>query len=197
MSLPTPESAPASESSPALSKWRPRLYKLLRVGVYLVVALFLFLAFLPMGLRMGAEYWLNKQPGIAAAIGNIDLNLLFSKNIEIERIKTYADWFFNNELIPHFELEEAHIFPILKADNELVKRALAEHRRLKRLFNDEKDVERSLHKIEEELEQHIRFEERILFPEIQKTATEAQLALIEDIHHEEGFVDNVNDEFWI
>lgn len=121
----------------------------------------------------------------------------FSKNIEIERIKTYADWFFNNELIPHFELEEAHIFPILKADNELVKRALAEHRRLKRLFNDEKDVERSLHKIEEELEQHIRFEERILFPEIQKTATEAQLALIEEIHHEEGFVDNVSDEFWI
>lgn len=121
----------------------------------------------------------------------------FSKNIEIERIKTYADWFFNNELIPHFELEEAHIFPLLKADNELVKRALAEHRRLKRLFNDEKDVERSLHKIEEELEQHIRFEERILFPEIQKTATEAQLALIEDIHYEEGFVDNVSDEFWI
>ncbi|MCL8007705.1 hemerythrin domain-containing protein [Gelidibacter japonicus] len=121
----------------------------------------------------------------------------FSKNIEIERIKTYADWFFNNELIPHFELEEAHIFPLLKADNELVKRALAEHRRLKRLFNDEKDVERSLHKIEEELEQHIRFEERILFPEIQKTATEAQLALIEEIHHEEGFVDNVSDEFWI
>jgi iron-sulfur cluster repair protein YtfE (RIC family) len=121
----------------------------------------------------------------------------FSKNIEIERIKTYADWFFNNELIPHFELEEAHIFPILKADNELVKRALAEHRRLKRLFNDEKDIERSLHKIEEELEQHIRFEERILFPEIQKTATEAQLARIEEIHHEEGFVDNVNDEFWI
>lgn len=121
----------------------------------------------------------------------------FSKNIEIERIKTYADWFFNNELIPHFELEEAHIFPLLKADNELVKRALAEHRRLKRLFNDEKDVERSLHKIEEELEQHIRFEERILFPEIQKTATKAQLALIEEIHHEEGFVDNVSDEFWI
>ncbi|MBA6151233.1 hemerythrin domain-containing protein [Gelidibacter maritimus] len=121
----------------------------------------------------------------------------FSKNIEIERIKTYADWFFENELIPHFELEEAHIFPLLDADHELIKRALAEHRRLKRLFNDEKDIEKSLHKIEEELEQHIRFEERILFPEIQKTATEAQLALIAEVHHDEGFVDNVSDEFWI
>lgn len=121
----------------------------------------------------------------------------FSKNIEIERIKTYADWFFENELIPHFELEEAHIFPLLDADNELIKRALAEHRRLKRLFNDDKDVEKSLHKIEEELEQHIRFEERILFPEIQNSATEEQLALIEDIHSDERFVDNTTDEFWI
>lgn len=121
----------------------------------------------------------------------------FNKNIEVERIKTYADWFFENELIPHFELEETHIFPLLDADNELIKRALAEHRRLKRLFNDDKDIERSLHKIEEELEQHIRFEERILFPEIQKNATEAQLALIEDIHHDERFVDNATDEFWL
>src|SRR5690606_18700127 len=109
----------------------------------------------------------------------------FNKNIDVERIKTYADWFFENELIPHFELEETHIFPLLDADNDLVKRALAEHRRLKRLFNDDKDIEKSLHKIEEELEQHIRFEERILFPEIQKNATEEQLALIADIHHDE------------
>ncbi|TDU39660.1 hypothetical protein BXY82_1690 [Gelidibacter sediminis] len=120
----------------------------------------------------------------------------FSKNIEIERIKQYADWFFENHLIPHFALEETHIFTILPSDNELVKRALAEHRRLKRLFTNDEDAAKNLHKIEEELEQHIRFEERTLFPEIQKAATEEQLALIAEIHHEEGFVDNVKDEFW-
>ena len=120
----------------------------------------------------------------------------FSKNIETERIKTYADWFFETHLLPHFELEEAHIFSILDADNELVKRALAEHRRLKRLFTDTDDVVKSLNKIEEELEQHIRFEERILFPEVQKAATEAELEHIAAIHHEEGFVDNLDDEFW-
>lgn len=120
----------------------------------------------------------------------------FNKKIETERIKTYADWFFETHLIPHFELEETHIFSILNEDHELVKRALAEHRRLKRLFADDEDHEKSLHKIEEELEQHIRFEERILFPEIQKAATEAQLELIADIHHEEGFVDKIDDEFW-
>lgn len=120
----------------------------------------------------------------------------FSKNIEFERIKSYADWFFEHQLIPHFDLEEEHIFPLLEADNDMVKRALAEHRRLKRLFAETKDVEKSLHKIEEELEQHIRFEERILFPEIQKNATDAQLALIEDIHQDDRFEDNESDEFW-
>lgn len=120
----------------------------------------------------------------------------FSKKIELGRIKAYADWFFENELAPHFELEEKHIFPLLDADHELIKRALAEHRRLTRLFADTKNIEKSLHKIEEELEQHIRFEERILFPEIQKHATDEQLTLIEDIHDDLRFEDNLDDEFW-
>lgn len=120
----------------------------------------------------------------------------FSKNIEPERIKAYADWFYETHLLPHFELEEKHIFSILEEDNDLVKRALAEHRRLKRLFTDDSDVLKSLSKIEEELEQHIRFEERILFPEVQKLATEDQLEHIAEIHHEEGFVDKIDDEFW-
>lgn len=120
----------------------------------------------------------------------------FSKNIEFDRIKTYADWFFEHHLIPHFDLEEEYIFSILDVDNDMVKRALADHRRLKRLFAETKDIEKSLHKIEEELEQHIRFEERILFPAIQEIATEEQLALIADVHGDERFVDNESDEFW-
>ena len=114
----------------------------------------------------------------------------------MERIKTYADWFFEHQLIPHFDVEEAHIFSLLDDDHELKKRALAEHRRLKRLFTDTKDVERSLHKIEEELEQHIRFEERILFPAIQLVATEEQLQRIAQVHDELPFEDNTEDEFW-
>lgn len=120
----------------------------------------------------------------------------FIKEIDPKRIRAYADWFFENHLIPHFEIEETHIFPILEAENELIKRALAEHRRLKRLFEDREDDLKTLSKIEEELEQHIRFEERILFPEIQKIATEAQLRQIEIIHQPEKFDDNESDMFW-
>ncbi|GGK13312.1 hypothetical protein GCM10007962_04510 [Yeosuana aromativorans] len=120
----------------------------------------------------------------------------FNKNIEANRIKVYADWFFKTHLIPHFELEETHIFTILKSDNELVKKALSDHRRLKRLFTSTGDDTKTLNKIEEELEQHIRFEERILFPEIQKVATAEQLSLIESIHQPDDFEDNLNDVFW-
>lgn len=119
-----------------------------------------------------------------------------SKNIELERIKAYADWFFEKQLVPHFELEEKYIFPLLDPNHELIKRALAEHRRLKRLFTDTKDIEKSLNKIEEELEQHVRFEERVLFPEIQKNATPEELDLIDDVHADERFEDNLEDEFW-
>ncbi|CAH8281317.1 hypothetical protein EV196_101398 [Mariniflexile fucanivorans] len=119
----------------------------------------------------------------------------FSKNIAPERVKVYADWFFKTHLIPHFEMEEQHVFTILDGDNELIKRALSEHEYLKKLFSDE-DIKNALSKIEEALDAHIRFEERILFPEIQKIATESQLELIEKIHHEADFVDKLDDEFW-
>ena len=93
--------------------------------------------------------------------------------------------------------EEKHIFPILGNEHELVKRALAEHRRLMRLFEAENDWVKNIHLIEEELESHIRFEERVLFNEIQEVATLEQLEQVSIHHTEEKFVDNVEDAFWI
>lgn len=121
----------------------------------------------------------------------------FRKNIEAQRIKLYADWFFRTHLIPHFEKEETYIFPLLEQDNKRVKKALADHRRIKRLFAETDDDAKTLSKIEEALDEHIRFEERILFPEIQEKATEAQLLDIEKTHHEIDFIDKLDDQFWI
>lgn len=120
----------------------------------------------------------------------------FSKGVDTQRIKHYADWFFGHHALPHFELEEKFIFPILGNENELVKKALAEHRRLIRLFTETDDIPKCLSLIEEELEQHIRFEERVLFNEIQKVATEEQLKIILKQHTDEKFNDNTDDEFW-
>ena len=119
------------------------------------------------------------------------------KEIAPERIKAYLDWFYVEHLLPHFELEEKYEFPILGNENELVKKALTEHRRLVRLFESENTNMKNLIQIEEELESHIRFEERILFNEIQTVATQEQLDLIKEIHTEEKFVDNLSDAFWL
>ena len=119
------------------------------------------------------------------------------KEIAPERIKTYIDWFYVEHLLPHFELEEKYVFPILGNENELVKKALTEHRRLVRLFESETTNMKNLIQIEEELESHIRFEERVLFNEIQEVATEEQLVQVKIHHTEENFVDNVEDAFWI
>ncbi len=120
----------------------------------------------------------------------------FSKGVEAERMKKYTDWFFENHIQPHFEVEEKYIFPILGNEHELVKKALSEHRRLTRLFENEEEIEKSLSLIEEELEKHIRFEERVLFNEIQEIATEGQLKLVSEKHTEEKFQENTEDEFW-
>ena len=118
------------------------------------------------------------------------------KNVAPERIKKYVDWFFEQYLLPHFEIEELYIFPILGNEHESVKKALSEHRRLARLCNSKTDLLKNLNLIEEELESHIRFEERILFNEIQEVANKTQLEFIKESHSENYFVDNTNDPFW-
>jgi len=120
----------------------------------------------------------------------------FSRKVAPERIKRYTDWFYMKHLLPHFELEEEYVFTVLKRDHELVRKALTDHRRLRRLFNQGINVELNLGLIEEELEAHIRFEERVLFPEIQKVASSEQLAKINEIHTEEEFTENEKDIFW-
>ena len=93
------------------------------------------------------------------------------KNIEPERIKKYIHWFYQNYLLPHFEMEEKYIFPILGNDHSLIKKTLKEHERLKRFFELPDGIKNNLSQIEAELNNHIRFEERILFNKIQSIAS--------------------------
>jgi iron-sulfur cluster repair protein YtfE (RIC family) len=120
----------------------------------------------------------------------------FKKGISAKRVKKYADWFYQAHILPHFELEERYIFPVLGNDDELVKQALSEHRRLKRLFENEEELLKSLSHLQEELEKHIRFEERVLFENIQNIATKHELKAIEEHHSSEPFEENEEDVFW-
>lgn len=97
----------------------------------------------------------------------------FKLNIELERIKAYTDWFWEHHLVPHFNFEEHFMFPILGNEHKLVKKAIREHNRLSRLFTATDKIEQNLSLIEEELIAHIRFEERVLFKEINKTTVKS------------------------
>lgn len=120
----------------------------------------------------------------------------FKKNVELERIKRYTDWFYKNQLLPHFEAEEKYLFPILGNDHELIKKAVSEHQNLKNLFESTTDIAFNLQQIETDLNQHIRFEERVLFNEIQSKATPEQLKALQGVYEEEKFDDNISDPFW-
>lgn len=117
------------------------------------------------------------------------------RDVDVNRIKRYVDWFWEMHLQSHFEAEEKYVFPILPADDSLIIQVLKDHKKLKLLFEDNQDPTASLQSIAEELDAHIRFEERILFAKIQEKATSEQLQNAA-IHHQHTFSDDWEDEFW-
>ncbi|MEP2772226.1 MAG: hemerythrin domain-containing protein [Fulvivirga sp.] len=120
----------------------------------------------------------------------------FNLGVNPKRIKKYCDWFYETHLVPHFEFEEQNIFPILSEDAQMINKALLEHRELHQLFNTTENLTDTLATLEEKLEQHIRFEERVLFNKIQEIASPNQLTAVEAAHNTEMFEENRSDEFW-
>lgn len=117
------------------------------------------------------------------------------KNIDVTRIKTYVDWFWENHVLLHFKIEEKYLFPVLGSKHPLIQQALNEHKMLEQLFTNDECSDTQLEQIAAMLNAHIRFEERVLFQEIQQQATNEQLNLIEK-HHQGETCENWHDEFW-
>lgn len=123
----------------------------------------------------------------------------YRKNIEVSRMQSYASWFYRRFLLEHFDTEEKYVFSVLGNKHELVKQALTEHRRLRRLFENIQENDKNLGLIEEKLEAHIRFEERVLFNEIQHVALPEQLKELTAMHSDQSTMqqmDEWDDEFW-
>jgi iron-sulfur cluster repair protein YtfE (RIC family) len=120
----------------------------------------------------------------------------FETGVEPQRIKNYTDWFWENQLQEHFRIEEKYVFPVLGAENNLVKQALEEHEHLAALFNQEAEISLALETIQNDLEGHIRFEERVLFNKIQEEASAEELQHIQEHHEKEISCGVWGDEFW-
>lgn len=121
------------------------------------------------------------------------------KDIDPERIMKYARAFFTDSIEQHFYEEEKFLFPLLGRDHPMIKKACKDHNRLKRLFLSENDLLKACSLIEEELEAHIRFEERELFNEIQRLAVEGELGKVHKKLHPRNKVGPLAqwpDPFW-
>ncbi|MDP4131513.1 MAG: hemerythrin domain-containing protein [Bacteroidota bacterium] len=101
-------------------------------------------------------------------------------NTGFERMVPYVHYFWNNHILPHFMEEEEILFA--PADDPLVMKAKQQHKAIQQLVEsfavqDSQSTDQ-LRQLADELDKHIRFEERELFPHLEKILKADQLALI-------------------
>lgn len=93
-----------------------------------------------------------------------------NKAVSAERISNYILYFFKADLEKHFKAEEKLLFCKLPVDDALRKQAEAEHQAIYKLvaaIEQKKEDTVLLNQLADELEKHIRFEERELFNHLQ------------------------------
>jgi len=122
---------------------------------------------------------------------------------EKHRIADYLEYFFESHLEPHFELEEKQLFPFLPEEDLHRKKVEMEHQELRDLrtsiaSSDKATVGDQLEKFCQDLEAHIRFEERELFQHMQAVLDADQLEELEEKVHSihEKVEDTWEDQFW-
>jgi len=118
------------------------------------------------------------------------------RGIALDRIVAYVNWYGEKILFPKMEIEEKLLFTILNEDHYLVKRALKEHRRIRRLFKIGSNPMKNLIYIEEELDLHIRFEEKNILKEVEGIANQKELKLINDSLNQLLTNSEWKDQFW-
>lgn len=119
------------------------------------------------------------------------------KEVDPMRMKRYVDWFWESHLKPHFEAEELHVFPLLGQGDTRVQRAISDHRRLERLITEDTgELTEILSEVERTLNDHIRFEERVLFNAIQESAGPEELEALSVLHDHGSACGDWGDEFW-
>ena len=118
------------------------------------------------------------------------------KEISVERMSKYIGLFYLKNLKPHFAEEEETIFKILGEENPLIKEAISQHRIFEKMIEDGFKSQAQIEEFRSLLELHIRTEERQIFPEIEKQATEQQLEDLLKLDHPELKEPEYDDIFW-
>jgi len=120
--------------------------------------------------------------------------------VDSERIRKYIAFFWENNLAPHFRDEEQFLFVL--EDDAPCNRALSEHKQITALADaiiHKATSEEMILALADTLDQHIRYEERELFPYLEQQLPAATLATT-GTHLSESHApqqDQYEDEFWV
>jgi hemerythrin-like domain-containing protein len=152
---------------------------------------------------------MKRHESIAALSRDHHFGLLFCwkirqgirKQVPTERMQGYVQYFWDNHLRQHFEEEERWLFPAIQG--AFCERAISEHAQIRQLVEAVNSitpvVPEELNSLADCLDKHIRFEERTLFPYIEKELP-AQVLIeigsrlnLPDQGHPK---DDYHDEFW-
>jgi hemerythrin-like domain-containing protein len=95
-------------------------------------------------------------------------------------ISQFIQWFWENDLQQHFRKEEEVLAAHLPKESELVQRMLTEHEEIEALVNINAMIvdEDIFTRLADSLQDHIRFEERILFPFAEQTIPVNEMEMI-------------------
>lgn len=97
-------------------------------------------------------------------------------------VSAYAHWFWQQQLQPHFQKEETLLLPLFPSERLLLQMK-DEHEAIEGLLHINESIPDPalLEELATQLHDHIRFEERILFPFIEEKCNVSQLNALAEV----------------
>lgn len=121
-----------------------------------------------------------------------------SKGVDYRRILNYINYFWKESLSRHFETED-RVLP--EMENAILQNQMEqEHSQIRKLIShiNASDDKQLLLDFANALQNHIRFEERVVFPEYEQNLSDEQMTEIGKQLSDSGQkgIDEYPDEFW-
>lgn len=152
---------------------------------------------------------IKRHPAIASFSRDHHFGLLLvwkirqglKNGVSPERISNYVIYFFDKDLKNHFLEEEELLFGKLPVDNTLRQKAENDHKLIRQLLSyiqKDRSNPALLSQMADEMERHIRFEERELFGYLQKNipGNELEAAISRSANDGRQIDDQWKDVFW-
>lgn len=121
-------------------------------------------------------------------------------HIAPERMACYVRYAWDHLFAAHFKEEEEILFAPVK--DEAVQKAIRDHRDIKaqadHIISHAQELKAAdFLKFADTVNDHVRYEERVLFPHLEKVLSEEQLQKISAALSPEAIIDGYEDDFWV